>query len=299
MSVSYAVYLKKRALPDAEWLASAVRAMAPTFALAQAFDFAADSGWCPCRLDGADCGFEWELDAEPDVPADLAAQRFDAAALVSFRSAGADAICAVLVAANVASIAGGVVETPDGERIDPDAALAWASDVVRKLKKGTKKRTKPKAASPEDILQRWLAALPGANVEGFVRSLPDDPLVGIRFGGGIVLKMRRWTLSTAAGACSTVDFPKAPSPAQVASLDEYAQRLVALLRSGPIESAAFDANSLALRLDYAEGTVTVQAEAAAYADPFAAALKSSDRWELRDAKDWVYPDADERRLVRG
>ncbi|HJU39571.1 MAG TPA: hypothetical protein VJ724_08355 [Tahibacter sp.] len=298
MSVSYRVYLKQRALPDAGWLGSAVRAMAPKFEFAGAYDFTADTGWCPCRLDGADCGFEWELDAEPDVPADLAARRFDAAADIGFRSGDADAVCAVLVAANVAQIADGVIVTPDDERIDADAALAWASDVVRQLKKGTKKRAKPKAASPAEILERWLAALRGASVEGCVRSLPDDPLVGIRFGGGIVLKMRRWSLSDGAGECSTADFPRAPSPAQVASLDANVQRLVAMLRAGPIASATFDADTLALRLDGAGGSVTAHAQAAVYADAYAAALKSTDRWELRDAKDQVHPDADERQLVR-
>ena len=299
MSVSYQVYLQQRALPDADWLVSAVRAMAPTFELVEPYDFATESGWCPCRLDGTDCGFEWELDAEPDVPPDLAAQRFDAAASLAFRSSDADAICAALVAANLASITGGVLVTPDDERIDPDAALAWVSDIVRKSKKDIRKRAKPKAASPDEIVQRWLAALPGASVESFVRSLPDDPLVGIRFGGGIVLKMRRWTVSTDAGERSTADFPRTPTPARVASLDEAVQQLMALLASGPLQSARLDADSLALELVYAGGRVTAQAQAAGYADAFAAALKSTDRWELRDRTDGVFPDADDHRLVRG
>jgi hypothetical protein len=298
MSVSCQVYLQQRALPDADWLVSAVRAMAPSFELAEPYDFAADSGWCPCRLDGADCGFEWELDAEPDVPADLVAQRYDAAATLAFRSSDADAVCATLVAANLASITGGVVVTPEDARIDPEAALKWASDVVKKIKKGKKSRAKAVPASPDELVARWLAALPGAKVEGFVRSLPDDPLVGIRFGG-VVVKMRRWTLSDAAGLYSTADFSKTPTSAQIAALDAAVQRLVALLGSGAMRSARLDAEALALEFVWDGGSIVAHAQAASYADAYAEALKSTDRWELRDAKDRVVPDVDARQLVSG
>lgn len=48
----------------------------------------------------------------------------------------ADGVCAVRVAANLAVIAGGMIVTPDNERVTADDALAWATALVRQLDKG-------------------------------------------------------------------------------------------------------------------------------------------------------------------
>lgn len=82
MSVTYAIHLPLRALPDSGWLAASVRGMAPTFAWVADYDLAHDIGWCPCQLDGAECGFDWDLDREPTLsPTD--ARRYDVTAQVS------------------------------------------------------------------------------------------------------------------------------------------------------------------------------------------------------------------------
>jgi hypothetical protein len=159
MAVSYEVYLQADRLPDAAWLESAIRGMEPSFAFADGYDFDTHSGWCPCRLGTIDCGFEWALEPARDLSADLASAGFDRVAQLSFRSADADAICTVLVAANVAVIAGGTVITPDDERVTADDALAWASAQVRKLKKAPKSRRPNKVRdkrAPDDLLQDWL-----------------------------------------------------------------------------------------------------------------------------------------------
>lgn len=297
MSTSHAIYLDARRLPDAQWLAASASALEPTFAFAASYDFSGDSGWCPCRLGGVECGFEWELQSVEDLPIELLPRRFSHIASVAFRSSDVDAICAILIAANLAAITGGVLATADGLYVDPDGALPWASAQIRAIRKRRKPRSKPKsAASAEETLAVWLAGLPPA--EGLVRSLPDDPLVGIRFGRDLVLKMRRWSVTTPSGTFSTAALPPSLSTADVAALDAAVGQLEAMLRAGPAREASFDARSFTLRFAYHVGTLTVSAQADAYPDPLAAATKARDRWELSDPKTCIHPDVDERMLLR-
>ncbi|ANB16228.1 hypothetical protein [Dokdonella koreensis] len=297
MSASYVVYLPLRALPDDAWLASSIRGMEPTFAFAEPYDFATETGWCPCRLSDAGCGFQWELDDAAAVPAELASRRFDGVAALSFGASGADAMCAVLVAANIALIAGGVVQTPEGERIEAEAALPWASERIRTMRGRKKPRAKPKPSSPDALLAVWLAALPGTGVENFVRSLPDDPRVGILFGAGLVLKARHWTVSTPAGVRSTASLPRNLSADQMAGLEASVQQLVALLRSGPVLGARLEPEGFALEVACAGGTLT--AHASAQPAMHAAVDALAGAWELFDGTARVYPDLAQNRLVRG
>jgi hypothetical protein len=102
------------------------------------------------------------LESARDVPSALATAGFDSVAQLSFRSSDADAICALLVAANLAVIAGGTIITPDDERVTADDALAWASAQVRQLKKGAKgsRRKKVRDKCPAaDLLRDWLTEL--------------------------------------------------------------------------------------------------------------------------------------------
>jgi hypothetical protein len=259
MAVSYEVYLQAERMPDAGWVESATRGMEPSFAFAGAYDLVTDSGWCPCRLGATDCGFEWALEPAHDVPADIAAAGFDRVAQLSFRSSDADAICAVLVAANLAMIAGGTIVTPDEERVPADDVLAWASAQVRHLKKGPKGRRRNKVRdkrAPAELLRDWLIDLTAAaaTVHGVVRSTPDDPLVAIKFSQGAILKARAWAVSSADGqTLSTAAMPRDMTPAEIGELDHAFDRLVTTLRSGPLTAATYVARNHA-HMDRALGT---------------------------------------------
>lgn len=130
MGTCIAVYLDARHMPDAQWLANAVQAMAPKLEFVDRFDPIEDSGHVPCRIGGRECGFEWEAGYASELPAALRGQRFDSCFLATYRSSADDRACAVLIAANVAHIAGGVLESPDGALVDGAQVLHWATDML-------------------------------------------------------------------------------------------------------------------------------------------------------------------------
>ena len=109
MSNGIAVYLRAQDLPDGEWLGRLVASMEPAFAFAEGFDPENDDGWVPCRIGETECGFEWEFGEIESLPAELEGRRFDRVAGLHWRSDANDAICAVLVAANLAHVAHGVL----------------------------------------------------------------------------------------------------------------------------------------------------------------------------------------------
>jgi hypothetical protein len=285
MAVSYEVILDAERMPDTKWLESAIQGMERSFAFAGDYDFTSDSGWCPCRLGKVDCGFEWSLEPQS------ADGEFTHVAQLSFRSADADAMCVFLVAAHLAMIAGGMVITPDDERVGPDDALEWASAQLRRLKpsKKTSKTSKPPNArgrasktkvmrTPFELLQDWLTSMMSATVEGVMRSTPDDPLVAIRFSTGAILKTRVWTVSDAEGAESS-------------STPTAFDRLITLLRSGAVTTAAYEPARFELQLTFPGGTWIIQ--------PGAAALAWSERWELQHDGQRIHPDVDECALIAG
>lgn len=139
MSVSISVFLVRRYLPDGDWLEKGVAAMAPGFSFKEGFDPEKDSGWCPCEIKGEECGFEWELGEVESLPDAIDPAEADAEVLVSYRSSSLDAICATLVAATLTNITTGVLVTPDGELMDNQDALAWATEQVALFKKKGKK----------------------------------------------------------------------------------------------------------------------------------------------------------------
>lgn len=234
----------------------------------------------PCRLGKVDCGFEWELEPlQParEVSGDLAAAGFDHVAQLSFRSSDADAICAVLVAANLAMIAGGTIVTPDDERVLADDALTWASAQIRQLKKGPKASTSRRKKAqdkrtPVDLLRDRLTELAAApaTVDGVIRSTPDDPLVAIKFSRGkqgsrdsqgAILKARSWTVSSAEGhesqQFSTAAMPRDMTPAEISELDQAFERLVTILRSGPLTSPTYESSGFELQFVFPGGALVV------------------------------------------
>lgn len=300
MSTSVAVYLRAELLPDSEWLFKMVRAMEPGFVFEEGFDPSIDKGWIPCRIRGAQCGFEWEAEAPESFPSELARQRFDRVATASWRSSPLDGICAALVAANIALISGGMLEAPDGVLVDPDDALAWATENVATLKKGTRAKTQRKPAKPDPnpLVAEWLSRLRGARVSQMMRSLPDDPLVSIAFDNGVRLQARRWTFAPSNGEpLSTRTMPREMSDADQQVLAHAVDALITAVRADPVASAALDAATLDLRFELAGATFTVHAQAARYASPQGQLFKCSDRWDLMENALRVYPDTDEGRLV--
>ena len=281
---------------DVGWLTAGVRAMEPKFAFEQEFDPQDDSGWCPCKLGGQDCGFECELLEPPEsVPTMLAAQCFDLIALLSHRSGHADAVCAVLVAANLAQQSGGVLEAPDGALVDADDALEWASDMLRALKKGGKARkTAPakKQAEPRQLINAWLDALAGTRALGLMRAMPDDPLIAIRFSTRLVLKTRRWTVAPVGDeSLSTRALPRELSATDQVTLDRAVETLSVALQAGPVTAARCESDGLELLIGLAGAELVVHAQAARYASPL------EELFKLEAAQTRVHPDTDEARLV--
>lgn len=297
MSVRIEVHLHAARLPDNDWLAASVGSMLPGFAFAEAFDPTSDSGWWPCLIGGAACGFEWELDSDDiEVPATLANRRFDAVARLEYRSSQQDAICATVVAANLASIAGGVVCTPDGDCIEPDDALTWASGVLRDLRKGARARASKKREStqtPQQRLEAWLSALVGAEVDAVMRSLPDDPTIAVRYGSALRFRAKRWAIdSDAAEAWSTECFPRTMSHDQVHRLEEIFQRLVSVLRSGPVVEAGYDPATRIIRIAHPGGTFRLAPRAGYPLSGEELFFSDGDLWEVEKDKVRIRPDED-------
>lgn len=297
MSVCIEVHLQSARLPDIDWLAASVGSMLPGFAFAEAFDLASETGWCPCLLGPEACGFEWELETgDIDVPVSLATRRFDAVARIGYRSSPQDAICATAVAANIANIAGGVVCTPDGDCIEPDDALTWASDILRDLRKGSRARSPKKrepAQTPHQRVNAWLSALVGAEVDALIRSLPDDPTIAVRYGSALRFRAKRWAIEQdgdSADVWSTECFPRAMTDAQVLRLEEIFQRLVSVLRSGPVVEASYDPATHAIRIAHPGGAFRLAARAGFPLSGEDLLFSDGDLWELEKDKVRIRPD---------
>lgn len=273
------------AMPDSDWLAASVAAMSPGFCFLEPYDFTADTGWCPCRVGGEECGFEWELD-QPE-------QGAQAQARLHYRSSNADATSAILVSANIAALSGGTLTAPDGLVIGPDDALKWASTVLRKLKstRKTSGAKRPRTVrAPEESLHAMLGGMVGLSVEAFVRSLPDDPLITIRYGKDLLVRARRWTLSENGGQdCGTLSLPRLMRKEDIAQLDEAVQRLIGLLRSGAVVSAGYQPESRQVSIAHPAGVFRLYpaADEGATAEAMLHAMR--DRWEIEQANVCVRP----------
>lgn len=299
MSNGVAVYLRAQDLPNGEWLANLVASMEPAFAFAEGFDPENDEGWIPCRIGEVACGFEWEFGEIESLPAELEGRRFDRVAGLHWRSSANDAICAVLLAANLAQASHGVLQTLDGEFLDSGAARKWATKCVRDLKKKgrvTRSRAKPRPG-PRPLLDGWLQALPGAQVTRFVRMLPDDPLMGVGFDTGLRLQGKRWTvIPTGREPLTTRTFPREMSGEQVRSLARASDALGEVFGAGPVLAASFDEAALELRFELSGGTLVLHPQAERYATAYEAMFRGLERWELSFGEACVAPEVDEGRL---
>lgn len=286
MSVCLEVRFPSSHMPDADWLAASVASMVPGFAFAERFDFTTETGWCPCLIKREACGFEWELEFTNTADHAPAGSRFDAVARLEYRSSPLDAICATVVAANLANITGGVVCTPEGQRIEADAVLVWASDLLRDLPTASRTRSPRKRQpnlTPEQRVQAWLAALVGAEVDAFVRSLPDDPTISVRYGTVLRLQATRWVVGTNDGSpatSSTETFPRSATAAYVRQLEEGIRRLVAVLQSGPVLEAVYDPTTQAIRIVHPAGVMTLAATAGFTASADDSFWSHTDSWAL-------------------
>lgn len=300
MSNGIAVYLRAQDLPDGEWLGRLVASMEPTFAFAEGFDPENDDGWVPCRIGETECGFEWEFGEIESLPAELEGRRFDRVAGLHWRSDANDAICAVLVAANLAHVAHGVVVALDGRFVEGGAAKKWATQGLRELKKKgrvTRSKAKPRPG-PRPLLDGWLQALPGAKVARFVRMLPDDPLMGVGFDTGLRLQGKRWTVIPAGREpLTTRTFPREMSREQVRSLARASDALGEVFNAGPVLAASFDEAALELRFELSGGTLILHPQAEHYATAYEAMFRGLERWELSFGEARVAPEVDEGRLA--
>lgn len=239
--------------------------MEPSFAFAGPFDFLTDSGWCPCRLGTNDCGFEWSLastvESARDVPSD------------GRRCVG---------------LGGG-----SGPAAEEGA-------------KGSRRKKVRDKRAPADLLRDWLTELAAgktgapAMVDGVVRSTPDDPLVAIKFSQGAILKARSWTVSTADGqTLSTAAMPSDMTPVEITGLDGAFERLVTILRSGPLTSATYDPEGFELSFAFPAGTFIAHPLRRSSGEPREAALTWTDRWELQHEGQRIYADMDDRTPIAG
>lgn len=275
MSNHLRIYLAASRLPDAGWLASAVAAMARNLRLDTDLDPHTHAGVWPCSEGSASGGVEWHLspiDEDAPVPPALAGRRVDSVVDLVWRSALGDARVAVLMAANLAHIAGGVLDDDAGRFIEADDALRWATETLRGLTPAKAKRAK---ALPDPVthLSQVVSSLVGEPLAHLFRALPDDPLTGWRFGKDRVLSARCWTVVTAAGQMFRADGVAEDAVALTAAL----AAMQATVGSGPVQSASFDAVALTITLAFPGGRLTVRPPAVPPTDP----RHLADRWSFR------------------
>lgn len=296
----YTLYLHARSLPDRGWLESSVREMEPKFTFVGDFDPASDSAHFDCRISDAEGEINWTMGTPDRVPDGLTPRRYDRMARLGVGAGESAKICAALIAANLALISGGTLITPQGEAVGPDDALRWASDLIRSLRKGKRKprAKKPVAPPPHELVSDWMAGLAGATVERMAQSLPGDSLFSIKFDNGLALMARRWSVSTPMGdERSTVALSRDMAPGEHERLKQAADRLLVVLRSGPVQSASFDQTTFSIQIGFAGGELQVLPEAAEYRSHEALLFRDGDRWELSMDAHRVYPDMDEKALL--
>lgn len=297
----YTLHVDVRALPDRAWLESSVRAMEPKFAFVRDFDLTDDSADLACRIADVDVDLTWTTSGADAAPAALAARRSDRTMRLHAGSGDAAEICAAVVAANIALIAGGTLVTPDGEQVEPDDALEWASELIRALRRGKRKPRAKKPATlppPQDLVGAWLGGLTGAVAGLMMQSLPGDPLVMIRFDNGFAVMARRWKVSTGPGVeHSTLELPRDMSPADRDSTARALGKLGMVLRSGPVRSAWYDEGTFSIRIGFPDGELEVRPEATQYRSREELLLRDGDRWELSMDAVRVYPDMDRKALT--
>lgn len=294
MSSSFLVYFNSPDLPAAHVVESAIARREPGFRFAEPFDFAGDSGRCPCFVRKLPCGFEWEL----ETGAEAEAEGHAAAGALIFRSSDADRICALLVAAGLAECGAGVVVDADGDRLEAAQAFAWAMAELSTLRAPKKKVAKAHRYGPAADLQRRLTSLAGATVTRFNRMAGADRLVALQLSNGDTLQAERWAWTTPGASYSTRPLPRDVPEADLPALAQGLDGLVAILRSGPLGRAALGPD-LSLTLGWPGGEVVVFAEGNGYASEQERLMSGiSDPWEYASGADRFRPDVDEQAILR-
>lgn len=297
MATSYSVFFDRAALPAFE----AVRAMAhyleADFDFAEAYDFRSESGYCPCRLAGADCGFEWRLAAnavDPDRLVDAPALRQpDSRGELIFHENFDNAICAVVVAAAIALLTGGALLTPDEALIVGDDLPDWAqgeANGYRFFRPGD-----GGLADAEALLGDWLRGVRDARAQLLPRFDPGSPRIIITFSSGVRLIGARWTLRLADGSVATTHAypPRNPSDDDIAALQRQIEMLTSLLQNRTVDAARFDAASLEIHLAFAGGGLIFHPRAAYPSAGWNKPLMLGDCWEMLDNRlVRITPDAD-------
>jgi hypothetical protein len=139
VSADVFVHLERSRLPSpAKWQQAIYDA---GFPVELDSDFVPDamSGWLPCKLEGADVGFEYyannlspEEAHEVEAPA-----KADFCVFLSAHSDVRNVACAAIVAAALAKCSGGELTDPQlGKSFAPDDALVWAAAQLAETREG-------------------------------------------------------------------------------------------------------------------------------------------------------------------
>lgn len=271
MSNTIAVHMDARYLPDGVWLGKAISAMKPDFVFAEGFDPVHDEGWCPCRIGDTECGFEWELTRASKSSDGLAARGFGSVATLQWRSSDSDGLCAMLVAANLAHIVGGVVEDVDGQLIETNQVLRWASDAIAGIARNARRR---KPRDPVKLAAGWLASLPGARVAELERPLAGEPAIFVRFDSGLLVKGCRWTYA-ADGQPGVSTHQRTPE-----NLDRAVDLMRGVIKREPVVEARIAPATLDLHIRWPSASLVLYPVAARHATVREQLLGSGERWSL-------------------
>ncbi len=262
MAVHYRVYFQKSLLPADAQLEQAIQEIVPSFQFSEKHDFRKHSGYCVCVMNGTECGFEWEMACLAPEEAGIDGSAYSHYGTLSFRSSKHDEFCAQLFAAALARLAKGMIELPDGGKIEGSETSNWIKQRNSLFPAGKKTRARKKKRSPSEQLSDWFDELVGASVRLLVQSLPDDPYISIVFSTNKRIAGGYWSFDADDGrAFSTLALRRDVVGEQVRKLEEGRQELAQLLRKADIGSVSFDLVSLAARIAFSGGQMAFFARA--------------------------------------
>jgi hypothetical protein len=135
MSVDLMVYLPRARMPTpARWASAISEAGFEALTLDTEFDVDEHSGFLPCRMDGAESGFEYASGPIESIDGLELPETFDFSVTLATHSDMRELACSVIAAAVLCSITDGVLVDPQAdERVEAEDAIRWAREVLAEI----------------------------------------------------------------------------------------------------------------------------------------------------------------------